>query len=277
MPGQTTPNPLLDQPRGTGSLTAALPASDLAVGQNQRFLLALIGTGNQLVTDAQVELGFFKITGPDSAQLRSRANATYLEPPGAPGRGIYIARTDFDEAGDWGVEANVVRGNGAQPPLRLSFKVKPRSDTPSIGQAVPASQTLVGSTAQDVEQFCSARPGDPEFHHLTIADAVAQGKPTAILFATPGFCESMLCGPSLESLKALRERYGDRANYVHVEIYKDGRPNDRKEMVPAVSEWGLPSEPWLFLVGSDGKLADKFEGSITIAEATPVMDRLLGA
>ncbi len=272
-----TPNPLLDQPRGNGSITAALPASDLAVGPNQRFLVALIGPGNQLITDAQVELGFFKITGADSAQLRSRAKATYLEPPGAPGRGIYVARTDFDEAGDWGVEANVVRPTGSQPPIRVSFKVKPTSETPALGQAVPASRTLVGHSEQEVESFCSARPADPEFHQLSIADAIGQGKPTAILFATPGFCESMLCGPSLESLRTLRQRFGDQANYVHVEIYKDGRPNDRKEMVPAVSEWGLPSEPWLFVVDSSGRLADKFEGSITVEEAAPVVERLLSA
>src|SRR5829696_277209 len=76
------PNPLLDQPRSTGAITAALPASDLAVGSNQRFLVALIGPGNQLITDAKVELDFFKITGGNTAQLRSRAPATYLEPPG---------------------------------------------------------------------------------------------------------------------------------------------------------------------------------------------------
>ncbi len=272
-----SPNPLLDQPRGGGPLTAALPASDLAVGPNQRFLVALIGPGNQLITDATVELAFFKVTGADNAQLRSRAPATYLEPPGSPGRGIYVARTDFDEAGDWGVEASVVRPGGPQPPIRVGFKVKPRSDTPAIGQVVPASSTLVGHTVSEVESFCSARPADLEFHQLTIADAITQAKPTAILFATPGFCESMLCGPSLDSLKALRQQYGERVNYVHVEIYKDGRPNERKEMVPSVSEWGLPSEPWLFVVGPGGRLADKFEGSITVEETTPVIDRLLNA
>ncbi len=247
------------------------------MGPNQRFLVALIGPGNQLVTDAKVELDFFKITGTNSAQLRSRAEATYLEPPGAPGRGIYVARTDFDEPGDWGVEANVVRPTGPQPPIRVSFKVKPKSDTPAIGEPVPASQTPVGHTAQEVESFCSARPPDPEFHQLTIADAITQGKPAVILFATPGFCESMLCGPSLESLKALRGRYGDQVNYIHVEIYKDGRPNERREMVPAVAEWGLTTEPWLFVVGPDGRLADKFEGSITVEESAPVLNRLLSA
>jgi hypothetical protein len=268
---------MLGQMSGSGTVNAALPASDLAVGQDQRFLIAFIGPGNQLINDAKVDLAFLKVTGPDSAQLRSRVTATYREPPGARGRGIFVARTDFDEAGDWGVAA-VVERPGSQPfEVRTGFTVKPTSATPAIGQPVPASRTPTGRTAQEVETFCSARPGDVDFHQHAIADAIGQGKPTAILFATPGFCESMLCGPSLDVLKVLHERYGDRVNLVHVEIYKDGRPNERREMVPSVSEWGLPSEPWLFVVGPDGRLADKLEGSITVEEATPAIDRLLNA
>jgi hypothetical protein len=270
-------SPMLGQPAGSGPINPALPATDLAVGENQRFLIALIGPGNRLINDAKVELAFFKVTGPDTAQLRNRAPATYREPPGSPGRGIYVARTEFDEAGDWGVAAVVERPGEAPVEIRSAFKVKPTSDTPAIGQQAPATRTLTASTQQEVESFCSARPTDLEFHRHSIADAVSLGKPTVILFATPGFCESMLCGPSLDVLKVLRERYGERVSLVHVEIYKDGRPNERREMVPAVSEWRLPSEPWLFLVGADGRIADKLEGSITVEETTPVLDRLLSA
>jgi hypothetical protein len=188
-----------------------------------------------------------------------------------------VARTDFDEAGDWGLVALVERPGSPPFEVRTGFKVKPTSATPAIGQAVPASRTPTGRTAQEVETFCSARPGDVAFHRHSIAEAIEEGKPTAILFATPGFCESMLCGPSLDVLKVLHERYGERVNLIHVEIYKDGRPNERREMVPSVAEWGLPSEPWLFVVGPDGRLADKLEGSITVEETTPALDRLLSA
>lgn len=277
-PSQTSPaSSMLGTPRGIGPITPALPASDLAVGRSQRFLIALIGPGNQLINDAKVELAFFKVTGPETAQLRGRSPAVYREPPGAPGRGIYVARADFDEPGDWGVAAVVERPGTSPVEVRAAFAVKPTSSTPAIGEPVPASRTPTGRTPQEVEAFCSARPADVEFHRLSIADAIAQGKPAAVLFATPGFCESMLCGPSLEVLKVLRERYGERVNLVHVEIYKDGRPNERREMVPAVSEWRLPSEPWLFLIGPDGRLADKLEGSITVDEAVPVLDHLLEA
>ncbi|MBM2811814.1 MAG: hypothetical protein HW416_2573 [Chloroflexi bacterium] len=269
--------PRLGSTQGTpGVLTGALPATDLAVGPNQRFLLALIGPDNRLVTEAAVDLAFFKVTGPNEAQLRSRAPAEYREAPGLPGRGIYVARAEFDEAGEWGVAALVRQPSGEQTELRHSFQVKDRSATPSIGTMVPLSRTLTASTAAEVERFCSSRPGDA-FHRLSVADALAQRKPFAVLFATPGFCESRTCGPSLDVLQALSQQYGDQMNFVHVEIYKDGRPNDKRETVPAVGEWSLTSEPWLFVVGADGRLVDKFEGSITMEEAGPVLKALLGA
>lgn len=265
----------LSSVQGTpGRLTGVLPATDLAVGTDQRFLLALIGPDNQLVGDASVELTFVKVTGPGVAQFRGQASADFRE--SLPGKPVYVARTDFDEPGDWGIVAAVSRPDGSSTELQLGFQVKAKSSTPAIGDPVPASRTLTGASLDEVERFSSARPPDLRFYRLSIADAIAQGKPFAVIFATPGFCVSRLCGPSLDSLKALADRYGGQMSYIHVEIYKDGRPNEKQEMVPTVSEWGLTSEPWLFIVGTDGRLVDKFEGTITVEEAVPAVERALG-
>ena len=256
-----------------GQMTAALPASDLAVGQDERFLLAVIAPDNSLITDATVNLTFFKVTGPGSAELRSRAEAVYRESPELPGRGVYVARTDFDEPGDWGVAAEVLRPDQAPTELRVGFTVKPRSSTPAIGDPVPASRTPTGNSPDEVERFSSARPADPALYQLSVDQALAARKPFAVLFASPGFCVSQTCGPSVDVLRDLQEEYGDRANFIHVEVYQDAQP---PSYVPAVSEWGLPSEPWLFIVGSDGRLVEKLEGSITVEEARPALDSATG-
>jgi hypothetical protein len=103
------------------------------VGQNQRFLLVLIGPDNRLVGDAAVDLAFFKVTGPNAAQLRSYAPAIYRESPELRGRGVYVARADFDEPGDWGVIANVKRPDQEPTELRVGFKVKEKGSTPALG------------------------------------------------------------------------------------------------------------------------------------------------
>lgn len=258
-----------------GQLTGVLPSTDVSVGDNERFLLVLIGPDNQIVSDATVDMGFFKVTGPGAAELRGRAPGQFRE--SLVGKGLYVARANFDEPGEWGAVVNVQRPGSEPTQLRLAFKVKEKSSTPATGSPVPPSRTLTGATASDIERFSSARPPDPRLYRVSVSDAITQGKPFAVLFATPGFCTSRLCGPSLEVLQKLADQYGDQMNYVHVEIYKDGRPNERQEIVPYVAEWGLTSEPWLFIVGADGRLVDKFEGTITVEEATPSIKRALGA
>jgi hypothetical protein len=255
-----------------GQLVGVLPASDLAVGPNNRFLLGLLDDANRPVTSAQVQLQFFKLVG-QAAEPRGTAPAPFRSSPQLGDKGLYVARASFDEPGPWGVEVRATRPDGTTQTLRLPFEVRAESQTPAIGRAAPASQTVTAATPADAEKICSARPVD-EFHRLSVADALAQRKPLLVLFATPGFCPSRTCGPDLEVVQAAIARHGDRLNVVHVEIYKDAQPPD---LVPAVAEWNLPSEPWVFLVDADGKIVDKFEGGVTVEELDPALAQLVGA
>ena len=39
-------------------------------------------------------------------------------------------------------------------------------------------------------------------------------------------------------------------------------------------EWKLPSEPWVFLVGADGTIKARFEGTVSVDELNEAVDRL---
>ena len=273
--GQPTAAPasrLLVPTPAPGQLVGVLPASDLAVGPNNRFLLGLLDDANRPVTGAEVQLQFFKLVG-QTAEPRGTAPAPFRSSPQLGDKGLYVARATFEEAGPWGVEVRATRPDGTTQTLRLPFEVRAESQTPAIGSAAPASQTATAATPADAEKVCSARPVD-EFHRLSVADALGRRKPLLVLFATPGFCPSRTCGPDLEVVQAAIARHGDRLNVVHVEIYKDAQPPD---LVPAVGEWNLPSEPWVFLIDADGKIADKFEGGVTVEELDPALAQLVGA
>ena len=256
-----------------GQMVGVLPSTDLAVGKNNRFQLGLLDDTNRPVHDARVRLIFVKLVDATNGQVRGFAEAPFRGSPQLGDKGLYVARVDFDEPGRWGVEVQATRPNLAMQTLRLTFEVLAQSRTPAIGSSVPASQTPVAATPSEAEQVCSARPAD-DFHRLSIADALGQRKPLVVLFATPAFCATRTCGPSLEVVQLATAAYADRLNVVHVEIYKDGRPPD---LVPAVAEWSLTTEPWVFLVDADGKVADKFEGGITLEELQPAVTQLVTA
>ena len=114
-------------------------------------------------------------------------------------------------------------------------------------------------------------------YEVSVADAVAGGTPTVIAFATPAFCTSEACGPMLDQVKALQTGYPD-VEFIHVEVYDDLQVNDFDDLttVPAVEEWGLPSEPWIFVVDGEGNVSAAFEGAVSDEELTTAIDAVAG-
>ena len=61
-----------------------------------------------------------------------------------------------------------------------------------------------------------------------------------LLFATPQFCQSRVCGPVVDVAEQAKEEYGDKAAFIHMEIYKDNDPQAVRSQVRA---FHLSSEP----------------------------------
>ncbi len=68
-------------------------------------------------------------------------------------------------------------------------------------------------------------------------------------------------------MRALLPEYPE-VNWVHVEVFTN------LDLVPAVTEWGLPSEPWVFVVDSAGLVQGRFEGVVDEAELSALLDRV---
>lgn len=109
-------------------------------------------------------------------------------------------------------------------------------------------------------------------HALSLDDALQNGKPTVVLFATPALCSSRTCGPSLEAVQELQRRYGEAANFIHVEIFPE---RDFAKPAAAMAEWNLPSEPWLFLIDGEGDVVERYEGGIGLTELEPAVKQLV--
>ena len=126
---------------------------------------------------------------------------------------------------------------------------------------------------------------DPAYYTLSIADAIAASKPFVVVFATPAFCTSGVCGPALDQVRSISDLYAGQVNFIHVEPYflelvnGHAQPRvdaaGRPQTVPAVADWGLPTEPYVFVVDGNGKVAAKFEGMAYPDELTAALDALL--
>ena len=93
-----------------------------------------------------------------------------------------------------------------------------------------------------------------------------------VVFATPAFCVSAQCGPTLDRVKSIAHASPTSVAFINVEPYQlqftEGRlqpvldANGQLQPVEAVNQWGLLSEPWIFTVDRDGVIQGSFEGVV---------------
>ena len=271
-PTPTAPNPLI-KPKATNGvpLTPVLASSELALGRN-RFAMGLIDAANQPITDGQVHVEFFKING-QTAEKRSEADAVFrtLE---LKNKGLWVVPINFDTVGPWGAQATLTPPGASPLAARLNFQVRDRFSAPGYGDPAPRSASLtLRDVGGDASHVCTNQP-PCSLHDLSIAEAVQSAqKPLLVVFATPAFCTSALCGPELGTVLKLHDTYAGRANFIHVEIYQ--YPFEQQKIAPTVDEWHLPSEPWVFIVDRDGNVSDRFEGSAPLEEIEPALSAVV--
>lgn len=268
-------------------------STDLAVGQN-RFVLGLIDqTNDSQVLGADLHLRFFSINGqnatlefektPEAIRLTKAYTHTHddgtIESHEAGETGAYVAQVIFRTAGTWGVDITGTAGGAPIEGLRPTFSVIEDSPSPSIGEPAPRSVQKILSDVANISEIDTSVTPIPEMHDKTIAAAVTSGKPTVIVFATPAFCVSQICGPAKDFVDELYAANKASANFIHVEPYDLAKARSGAGLEPLAfisDEWGLQSEPWVFFVDRGGNIAAKFEGLVSADELAIAMGQVLG-
>ena len=204
-----------------------------------------------------------------------------LEPVGIPEgsadadvNAIYVAHVRAPTPGTYYVIARPI-GNVRIGGLR-EVLVKSRPASPPVGsRAYPSRTPTLASTGGRVAQVTTRVPPDRELVRYSIADSLAAHVPFVVTFATPRYCSSRTCGPVVDVVDRVRRRFtGSVIRFIHVEIYAGNDPRNGENRW--VREWHLPSEPWTFLVGRDGLIRAKFEGSVSVHELEEAVGHLPG-
>ena len=167
--------------------------------------------------------------------------------------------------------AEPVGGRPIQGALDLEVAEKPKA--PAVGaKAFPSRTPTIASTDGDLAALTTRTPPDVALLRDSVADSLADRAPFVLAFATPKFCTSRACGPVVDVVDHVRKRLGQSpVRFIHVEIYEDNQPPETNRWV---KEWKLPTEPWVFLVGRDGRIKARFEGSVSAAELEAAVRRL---
>jgi hypothetical protein len=202
-----------------------------------------------------------------------------LEPVGVRGalvdsgdvKNLYVSRLRIAKPGRYWL---VARPLGGRPIGGIrDVDVKARSASPAVGAKAYPSRTPTLATAPFF-RLTTRRPPDLGLLHASVAATLSAHRPFVLVFATPRFCQSRTCGPVVDVVDAARRRFARRGvRFIHVEIYRDNNPAKGENRW--VKEWNLPSEPWTFLVGGDGRIKAKFEGSVSLGELSSAIRRFL--
>jgi hypothetical protein len=264
---------------GTGSgsapasnpLTAQAIASELVVGQ-QRVPIGILDH-NTPVADATVHVRSFYMGS--GAPVAKGDSAAPFKGEGLGGAGVYAAQLSFDKPGNWRLDVTASRPNGNHLAQQVPISVLASPNVPGVGQPAPKSNNPTAATVTDVGLIDSGQPPD-DMHQVSIAQAIADHKPTLVVFASPAFCTSQLCGPEVKVVQSLEPAYKDRVAFIHIEIYTDYKPDPAKRQVaPTVTEWRLQTEPWIFLIDSGGIIRTRIEGAAGADEVKAALDQLL--
>ena len=188
---------------------------------------------------------------------RSRQAASESDPFAA----VYAATVDMEEPGTYSVLIATKTG-GRLIATPTQVKVTKKSPVPAVGDKAPVVDTdTLESVGGDVKQLDTRLPPS-DMHEANVRNVVGK-KPVALLFATPQLCQSRVCGPVVDIAAQLKERYGDRVEFIHQEVYVDNEVD--KGLRKPLLEYGLPTEPWLFVIGRDGRIKARLEGSFGLS------------
>ncbi len=279
-------------------LAVQVASYDLATGAPTRFIVGLLTVDERLIGYGTVDLRFSYVgtlEGANPTPFGPPVTAGYLpihgsvmpSPPPASAqivrssdtRGVYGAQTTFDKVGFWEVEATAMldgkprRGKGA-------FAVTATHAVPGPGDPALATENLTLTSPDVPRPAIDSRAGsgeipDPDLHRTTIAAALAAKRPVVAVFATPVYCTSRFCGPITDLVNELAQEYADRADFVHVEIWRDFQAMTVNK---SAADWLYRNdelqEPWVFVIGADGSIAARFDNVVTRGELEPLLKAL---
>jgi hypothetical protein len=268
------------------TFSAQVASTDLAANAAEQVQIGVFSStaeeGVQLLSFGEIDVAFSYLgaEGSDAPSAGPSSKADFVPAPGdapldaegptltnpAEVAGVYVTPDiTFPEAGIWNASVTASVDGGEPVILDAAFSVYPDHRIPAPGDEALATKNHtidskgVPAVAIDSRAQDGAEVPDPGLHDSTIAEGLRQGRPMLVQFATPVYCQSQFCGPTVEAQEDLAEEYGGVAEFVHVEIWRD---YEESTVNQAAADWllrdGDLTEPWMFLIDADGVIVERW-------------------
>ena len=271
------------------SHSGLITASEFVVGTN-RFPFALVSVDGATLEGAAVWVSFSRVEGDGEVRYAEAvakwrtipAKTVHVHPDGEEHlhldfRGIYVVdAVDLSHEGVWVADFEARMSNRPLVVESAGFRVVSTPGAPGVGEPVPPTENLTIHEAPFAD-ISTRQVESDELHNVSVAQALDAGEPFVVFFASPQFCVSAMCGPVTETLDDARQQLGSTVEFIHIEPWDLRAAREQGQLVPApvVAEWRLPTEPWTFVVGADGRVAKRFEGLVTVDEVLAAVEPLL--
>lgn len=243
-----------------GSITV-IANSDIGVGQS-RIQIALIGPTGERLGSSDTPISVEIQPGDESLDSETYDAQWVWAIPDVSG--LYRIDADVPKPGQWRL---AVIPESGDPLPDTQFEAHQPTLAPDLGDPAPVAPIDTLAT-KPLEDLTTDPDPDPDFYQLTMEEAFTSGRKTVVVFATPAFCQTATCGPTLDTVKSVKPEF-DGVNFMHVEVYTDinapGFTPGPEFLAPALGSdyWNLPTEPWVFVVDEAGRVSARFEGLIT--------------
>jgi hypothetical protein len=178
---------------------------------------------------------------------------------------VYSTELDLLSEGEYRPVLLVKEKGGVGAKLLPSIKVGEYVKIPRPGDKAPMIETPTANSVDgDLAKLTTRIPPDTQ-NKVNYAEVLGK-EPILLLFATPKFCQSRVCGPVVDVAQQAQHEFEGKANFIHMEIYNDNDPS--KGVRPQVRRFHLPTEPWLFAINREGVVSAAIEGAF----GTKLMD-----
>ena len=188
---------------------------------------------------------------------------------------FWVADIELPKKGRYVLTALASIDGELQSTSQIEMRAGTRGGPPDVGdRAINVDTDTVEDARGDLSTIDTRIPPLADLHEKSLSEVLGR-EPVVLAFATPQLCQTRVCGPVVDVVAQVKAEAGGDVTYIHQEIYKDNDINSGFR--PQVGRWGLPTEPWIFLIGKDGRIVERFEGAVSVAELQRAVESKLAA